>query len=85
MRPTHPSALIRNPPCNPLAEDKADNESDDLREKAANAALNDGDGHAIAEAQQGHDAAPVDVAVAEQSATTPTNSSVYTVTQMFQT
>jgi len=58
--------LIGNPSGNPLAEHEAYDEADDLREESANAALNDGDGHTVAETQQCDDAAPVDVAIAEQ-------------------
>jgi len=64
-RSTYPSTLIRNPSCNPLTEDEADNESNNLREKAADATLNDSDGHAITEAQECHNTTPVDVAITE--------------------
>ena len=63
---THPSALIRNPSCNPLTEHEAYNEADDLREESANATLNDGDSHTVAKTQQRDNAAPVDVAITEQ-------------------
>jgi len=69
---THPSALFGDPPCNPLVEHKANDKTDDLRKEAANASLDDGDGHAIAETEQRHYASPVDVAVAEQPATSTT-------------
>jgi len=62
----YPSALLSNPSCDPLTEHEAYNKADDLREEATNASLNDGDGHTIAEAEQGHDAAPVDVSITEQ-------------------
>jgi len=58
--------LIRNPSCDPLTEHEPYDESNDLREEAANAALNDSDGHTIAETEQRHNTSPVDVAIAEQ-------------------
>ena len=65
---THPSALIRNPSGNPLTEHEAYNKANDLGEEAANAALNDGDGHTIAETQQRQYTTPVDVSIVEQPA-----------------
>lgn len=65
---THPAALLGDPLRDLLDDDEATDEADDLGEEAADASLQGGDGHAVAEAQQRDDAAPVDVSAAKQPA-----------------
>ena len=58
---TYPSTLFRDPLGYLLDDDEPTDEADDLGEEAADASLQDGDGHSVAEAQQRDDPAPADV------------------------
>lgn len=64
----HPSTLFGDPSCNLLANDKVNDEPDELGEDCLEATPEECHDDAVTEAEQDDDASPVDDAVAEQPA-----------------